>query len=347
MSPTNPLRVLAGLALAVVVLSAVAYVRVATPATTTVVYVPVPCNCTPCAHPSSAASPPSSSSEPQQQQATNSSASGAVGVCARGITRVIHQSWKTEELPEWSKGFVASWRRVYPPESGWRWALHTDADNRRIFARVFPQHLDAYDRSQAIVRADLTRAAYLYDEGGVYGDLDTEAIKPLDGLMEEGCRLGRPVILGRMDGPVADHDHAIPNALMITSQPGEAFWPFCVARWAHNIRTGCGIAESCAGPMALRGCLVAWAQDKGGDKTLVDFKPAERIWLQPKGVLYPHSWMYQGRLHECTHGSIDPDKCKSKVDMSQALTMVYWRHSWRKRMLMLSAAEEPSRGPSQ
>eukprot|EP00727_Mastigamoeba_balamuthi_P001446 m51a1_g11299 hypothetical protein (299) ;mRNA; f:64338-65327 len=247
-----------------------------------------------------------------------------VAQCKSRISRVVHQSWKTRDsLPEWSLRLAATWRRMHPR---WAYALHSDDDNRALFARVFPELLGAYDRAIAIVKADLARMAYLYDVGG--GDLDTEALAPLDGLLERACELGRPVILGRMDDVEHDHPDAVPNALMASAVPGEELWRLCAQMFARNIEGGCRKAEKCAGPVALRKCLEQWAYlHRPSDRRLRTESPAPRVWLMPKGVLYPHSWFTQQDVAECIE-SIDPEACKRRLDLSRAYTMVYWKHSW-------------------
>ena len=50
-----------------------------------------------------------------------------------GITRILHQSWKSRELPAHFKHWQGSWRANHP---GWEYRLWTDQDNRDLVARL-------------------------------------------------------------------------------------------------------------------------------------------------------------------------------------------------------------------
>ena len=49
-----------------------------------------------------------------------------------GITRILHQSWKSRELPAHFKHWQGSWRANHP---GWEYRLWTDQDNRDLVVR--------------------------------------------------------------------------------------------------------------------------------------------------------------------------------------------------------------------
>ena len=49
-----------------------------------------------------------------------------------GITRCLHQSWKSRSLPAHFKHWQQSWKQNHP---GWEYRLWTDADNRELVAR--------------------------------------------------------------------------------------------------------------------------------------------------------------------------------------------------------------------
>jgi mannosyltransferase OCH1-like enzyme len=56
--------------------------------------------------------------------------------------------------------------------------------------REFPEYLEAYRRlAKGVERADFFRYMVVLRHGGVYADLDTECVRPLDALLRSGDTL--------------------------------------------------------------------------------------------------------------------------------------------------------------
>lgn len=88
---------------------------------------------------------------------------------------IVHQTWKTSEVPEHWKSSEASWRKVCQ-ENGGEYRLWTDEDNRRLIETDYPWFLKDYDAYKyPIQRADAVRYFILHKYGGWYVDLDIEA----------------------------------------------------------------------------------------------------------------------------------------------------------------------------
>jgi len=127
------------------------------------------------------------------------------------IPNIIHQTWKSQEIPEEWKSHVASWKRFHPD---WEYLLRTDEDNREFIKEYYPEILSIYDSyTYNIQRADAVRYLILHKFGGLYADMDIE------------CLAARQFILGlEPDEHAKDHgiESIISNALMI-SIPGHPF----------------------------------------------------------------------------------------------------------------------------
>jgi mannosyltransferase OCH1-like enzyme len=140
-----------------------------------------------------------------------------------------------------------------------------DADNRAFIGREFAWFLATYDTYPAeIYRADAVRYFYLYLHGGIYADMDTECLRPLDALTQ------RPgVVLGRM-GSDEDFPHAVPNAIM-ASAPRCEFWLLVMALLLHLARYQ-GRPEQVTGPggAAVRAAAVP------GEGSAAGAQPAAR-----------------------------------------------------------------------
>ena len=90
----------------------------------------------------------------------------AATTCPAGtgpIPQIIHQSWRTHELPSTLRPLSASWSHL----SGWRHRLWTDDENRALWAAHFPELLDVYDGyARPVQRADATRLLNMHVHGG-------------------------------------------------------------------------------------------------------------------------------------------------------------------------------------
>jgi mannosyltransferase OCH1-like enzyme len=188
------------------------------------------------------------------------------------VPRIIHQSWKVEQVPDRWLAFQQTWRRNHPD---YEYRFWTDDANRAFVAQVFPEFLAVYDGYRhPVSRADLARYLVICRFGGIYADLDCESLKPLDDLLvgkelvfglEPPSHVKRPAVASR------GFTRIVCNALF-ASVPNHPFWrhlfPLLVASKDE------GNVLECAGPFALtRAC---------------DTYPCPQdITILPSDVLYP------------------------------------------------------------
>ena len=75
------------------------------------------------------------------------------------IPQIIHQSWKTTDLPPKFANWSETWKETHP---GWVYLLWTDQDNRLLVERYYPHLLKFYDElPRNILRVDFVRFLYL------------------------------------------------------------------------------------------------------------------------------------------------------------------------------------------
>lgn len=147
------------------------------------------------------------------------------------VPRIIHQTWKTNEVPKRFLEFQSSWKRHHP---GWEYRLWTDADNQRLIDECYPQYAEFYRRlPYPILRVEFVKSAYLHRFGGLYVDLDFEALRPLDPLLRN-----REIVVGRETGGMGHYlrrrDYIL-NAL-IGSTPGHDLWAQLMQRVFERFR---------------------------------------------------------------------------------------------------------------
>jgi len=105
------------------------------------------------------------------------------------IPRIIHQTWNKPEIPLHLREFQHSWRAHHP---GWKYQLWTHEDNHRLVQEQHPDFAEFYERLPAPLKMDFIRVVYMHHQGGIYADMDFEALRPLDPLLQ-----GSSIVAGR------------------------------------------------------------------------------------------------------------------------------------------------------
>tara|TARA_B100000586_G_scaffold265534_1_gene237361 strand:- start:1109 stop:1852 length:744 start_codon:yes stop_codon:yes gene_type:complete len=147
------------------------------------------------------------------------------------INHIIHQTWKTKDIPNEFKGYVASWRKYNPD---WEYRLWTDGDCLDFIEKEYPWFLSQYQSYKTnILRADAVRYFILYHYGGLYVDLDFECLQPMSSIMSDNHALffgAEPMIHSQR---LYGLDQLVCNALM-GSVPGHSFWPHVFNQLKEN-----------------------------------------------------------------------------------------------------------------
>jgi hypothetical protein len=163
------------------------------------------------------------------------------------IPRIIHQTWKSHDVPRQLAGFAARWRALHPE---YEYRLWTDEDNDAFVQHEFPDYHALYRSfSRGIYRADIARCLYLWRFGGVYVDLDVEPLRPLDDFLSAhgDCVLGsEPVAHAQKRRGKAK---LACNAVM-ASAPGHPFWRRMLEEITRRAASG-GEPVGVTGPIAL------------------------------------------------------------------------------------------------
>lgn len=98
------------------------------------------------------------------------------------IPKIIHQTWKTKDVPKITIPWIESWKRLNPD---WEYRFWTDEDNLKLCQEEFPELLDIYTSYQFdIQRADVARYMILCRHGGLYADIDAECIKSFNDVID-------------------------------------------------------------------------------------------------------------------------------------------------------------------
>lgn len=145
-----------------------------------------------------------------------------------GIPRIIHQMYKSSDLPPKWADVPAAWRALHPP-SEYTYMLWTDESLRELIATDYAWLLPTYDAyPYPTQRWDASRYAVLHKYGGLYADLDLRPVDSVDALLR-----GQTLLL-----PYTPNI-GLTNAVM-ASVAGHPFLEHCMralpryaSRWYH------------------------------------------------------------------------------------------------------------------
>ena len=227
-----------------------------------------------------------------------------------GITKVIHQSWKSHKLLPHQAQWQESWKEKHPQ---WLYRLWTDTENHKLVQESLPWLLPTYESMpKEIYRADLVRYVYMYIYGGVYIDLDFECLKPLDELLHnKSIALAYDI---RDDNGGAE----IANAFM-ASTPGHPFWIHVLT----NIVKAAGSTDVVFDAVMLTGPGAI-------SQAFKDFATVEGlpIYVAPAGMIYP-TLDPDLRPDPCRYQGAAFDAAACKARHLDAIAITYWTGSWQ------------------
>ncbi|XP_059172624.1 uncharacterized protein LOC131953459 [Physella acuta] len=127
------------------------------------------------------------------------------------IPKIIHQTWKNEDVPPEFVTWIKSWSDHHPDWEYWLW---TDQSARKLISDKYPHLLDIYDGYlEPIRRADALRYIILHEYGGLYIDMDMEALSSILPLaLKYSCFIGQEPF----EHPIIDtnFDKLLINALI-------------------------------------------------------------------------------------------------------------------------------------
>jgi mannosyltransferase OCH1-like enzyme len=214
------------------------------------------------------------------------------------IPKIIHQTWKTNHLPDNFEKWSAEIKRLHPD---WEYKLWTDEDNRDFIKENYSWFLDTYDNyDKNIKRVDAVRYFILYHYGGVYIDMDMTTLKNLDPIMEDGTAIfGYQLSDKNKDGSIANAFMACP--------PKHSLFKILI----YNLffKRNEDVLDA-TGPKYLTYTIRNYL----GDDVIVYEMP----------VIYTHEWDSKDPILQ--HCADNIEKCRLKY--KDSYTMTFWTGTW-------------------
>jgi mannosyltransferase OCH1-like enzyme len=100
------------------------------------------------------------------------------------IPKKIFQTheWEYEDLPDFMSAITQTWIKMNPT---WEY-IYVSGKNRRAYVNEHhPDLIQMYDILPGMFQCDIWRYIVLYNNGGVYADMDSICIKNLDKMLDE------------------------------------------------------------------------------------------------------------------------------------------------------------------
>jgi len=136
------------------------------------------------------------------------------------IPHIIHQTYKTEMIPDIYWDNIKSIVKYNPT---WTYYFWSDESARKLIAERHPYLLNTYDGyDEGIKRGDALRYVILHEFGGVYLDMDFEALRPFDRATTKYASIIAPALFEHSVFLV-EWEYLIMNCIMF-SRPRHPFF---------------------------------------------------------------------------------------------------------------------------
>ncbi|KFY66466.1 hypothetical protein V497_00922 [Pseudogymnoascus sp. VKM F-4516 (FW-969)] len=277
------------------------------------------------------------------------------------VPKLLHQSWKTHELPTKFKKWSTVCREKH---EDWEWVLWSNDDNLNLVKKYFPWLEETYLALPGdIFRADFSRNLYMYIFGGVYVDLDTDCLRTTTSVFEaydlphpenltagtdDDGNINQFAVFGRM-GDDDNFSNSIPNAWMASS-PGHPFFLMPLLSVQRKVEDSKSFlywvfhrvsAENWTGPAALFDAIrdftknglskKAAALAAAGPFAQLPKKTEQEIVLLPEQWVYPYNWRSDEMRPLCSVElkTFDPKACQAKLEVAEkgSISITYWSHT--------------------
>lgn len=256
------------------------------------------------------------------------------------MIETIMQTWKTKDLSNASALFQISrdsWEKYNPT---WTYQILDDSEIANYVQAHTPHfYKQIYVNYRAqIQRVDIFRIIHQIFDGGIYSDLDAEAVRPFQGddLESDG------IILGSLANKQSLQ--SIPNAFLYSGKTHGIFWAFVLTEAKKRFLQSKGYdgAEWLTGPALLTHCYHAYIEMSIDEiKRLIlnncpDFKSSldsfQELPIQILGpnVIYPIDWTTTAneQLGKNLEQRINQGFANPELVHQDTICINYWTHSW-------------------
>lgn len=223
---------------------------------------------------------------------------------------ILHQTWKTKQIPNFSKDKVESWNKC-----NFEYRLYDDQDIDSFVQENTPQFYSKFKSFQKqIERVDFWRYAVLYHVGGIYADLDMEFIGTPKQI-KKYLKMNK-IVLGYEPPEHAkpNHPKLICNAFMI-SPPKQQYWLDLMQYICDHYSINQTVLEN-TGPLAVTKHYQTLSKDV-----------KENIIITEPHVFYPMTYGHTSKTL-IKNGKKYPYISQSIQSLDETIAIHHWTNTW-------------------
>lgn len=148
------------------------------------------------------------------------------------IPKIFYQTWKTKDLSPGMSAARETWLSKHPD---WTHVLVDDAEQRAFVADFGSDVVKAYDMLKSgAFKSDLWRYCQLYKSGGVYADIDSVCVEPLESYLRADDQFVSSEATPREGGGLG----WVVYQAIIAARPGHPFLERAIERGVGEILAG-------------------------------------------------------------------------------------------------------------
>jgi len=156
--------------------------------------------------------------------------------CSKGhaatFPRIIHQTYKTEIIPEHWQASQDTWKSKH---AGFQYVFWTDSDILVLVTKFYPQYLEIYNNLKYnIMRVDFARALILFKFGGIYSDLDVVPSVSFVEYMQFVEKSYPHTNTMLAEGPSPMLEFFLTNFILVSKPGARDFWPHYIEHVVTN-----------------------------------------------------------------------------------------------------------------
>ena len=251
------------------------------------------------------------------------------------IPKTIHQIWYQgeEHIPSNYRYYASSWRHY---NKDYEYLLWVKEDISELISKIYPHYYNFYESLPSMIqKIDFAKYCIMYAYGGVYVDMDSECLKPIDSLFS---RSKKKLFVVSLDVDIfeqfaSNYYETLYNNGWFASTQKNALWKLVMKHISkqsmerHWYETNIGYIFRTTGPKAFSQVVNNFSEKKVIDNNLID--PIKWTdYISPAHIDYSkYSDSYS--IHHYGSKSINGNSWQSNSEIMLGMLLHYFKKYWK------------------